>query len=280
MRLLHRSAYPGELAQSGGAPAGLAASAPGAGALLLHDRPRPPHAAPARRDRSPAVRPAARATGLTAMVRSQRVVGALGALGSARGGGLGVLAQRGARVAASGSKSTGSGGTDGALEVTGSNCPLCTESEAAIITSSTCWARCPLERGVPPVRIARAISSTPSPRPWVAPSAGISTQSSAPAGQSRIVPSNWFGSGKAIVASVPVIATNPARGEGESKLNTLWAEAPDSNCNSAPTWVGTSTSNVVPARGPEPMVRVRRAVEPEAATCPTAPKVCTSVVRQ
>ena len=47
----------------------------------------------------------------------------------------------------------------------------------------------------------------------------------------------------------------------------------------ADTWVGTSTSNTVPARSPTWMVRVARLFEPTAATLRTDPKTWIRVVR-
>ena len=58
---------------------------------------------------------------------------------------------------------------------------------------------------------------------------GTVVQSSEPSAQIRTSPSKVFGSGKAIVASVPVISTNPARLSGESKLKVLCADSPPSN---------------------------------------------------
>ena len=89
-------------------------------------------------------------------------------------------------------------------------------------------------------------------------------------------PSNRFGSGTAIVASVPLISTNPGLRSGESKLNSSEAAAPPVYSTSAPTWVGTSTGNVVPAFGPEPMTRVAAARRPTAATREAPPKIMAS----
>ncbi len=95
----------------------------------------------------------------------------------------------------------------------------------------------------------------------------------------RRSPSKLFGSGNANVASVPVISTNPCRGNGESKEKMLLPEAPPANCVNALTWVGTVTSNTSPAFGPDPMVRCARDVPATAATCVMGPNACTSVVR-
>lgn len=59
-------------------------------------------------------------------------------------------------------------------------------------------------------------------------------------------------------------------------LCELW---PLRNCAMALTWVGTVTSKVSPALGPEPMTRWDRAVEAMAATEATGPNAWTSVVR-
>jgi hypothetical protein len=82
-----------------------------------------------------------------------------------------------------------------------------------------------------------------------------------------------------MVASVPVISTNPIRCRGDSKLKTLWEDWPFSNCAIADTWVGTSTVNSSPAFGPEPMTRISLDLEPTAATLRMEPKVCTRAVR-
>ena len=50
-----------------------------------------------------------------------------------------------------------------------------------------------------------------------------------------------------MVPSVPVTSTYPIRVDGESKLNTLWATPPSTKFAIADTWVGTCTSNTVPA---------------------------------
>ena len=91
-------------------------------------------------------------------------------------------------------------------------------------------------------------------------------------------PVNMLGSGITIVPSVPVISTTPVLASGESKLKTLWLMPPSTYLAMALTWVGTSTSNTVPARSPPWMVRVARLVEPTAATVSTEPKTCTSAV--
>ena len=76
-----------------------------------------------------------------------------------------------------------------------------------------------------------------------------------------------------MVASVPVISTKPIRSRGDSKLKTLWEDAPLSNWAMAETWVGTSTVNSSPAFGPEPITRTSLALDPRAATLRTDPKV-------
>src|SRR5439155_27257984 len=88
-----------------------------------------------------------------------------------------------------------------------------------------------------------------------------------------------FGSGIAMVASVPVISTMPARWRGDSKLKMLCDDWPPSNWANALTCVGTSTLNSSPALGPEPMTRTCLALEPTAATRRTEPNVCTNAVR-
>ena len=130
-----------------------------------------------------------------------------------------------------------------------------------------------------PPRSARAMSSTPSPRPAVAPSAGMGVQSSLPVARILISPSNRFGSGSASVASVPVISTNPCRRSGESKLSSSDAAWPAANRTRAATWVGTCTPNAVPARGPAPMTLVARLRWPRAATCVAGPNSRASVAR-
>ena len=89
-------------------------------------------------------------------------------------------------------------------------------------------------------------------------------------------PVNRFGSGTAIVASVPVISTKSCRGSGESKLNSSEAAAPPVYSTSAPTCVGTSTANVVPAFGPDPMTRLVSAFRPAAATREAGPNTVAS----
>ena len=79
------------------------------------------------------------------------------------------------------------------------------------MVSSTCSPSSPDARGRPPPRRARAMSSTPSPRPSAAPEVGRTCHSSAPVARSLISPSNRFGSGSARVASVPVISTKLPR---------------------------------------------------------------------
>ena len=51
----------------------------------------------------------------------------------------------------------------------------------------------------------------------------------------RTSPVKVFGSGTAIVASVPVISTKPCRDSGESKLNSSEAAPPPVYSASAPT---------------------------------------------
>ena len=79
-----------------------------------------------------------------------------------------------------------------------------------------------------PARMARAMSSTPMPRPgstrWLG---GRSSLRRLPA--KRTSPAKWFGSGREMVASVPVISTKPIRCRGDSKLKMLWADWPPSN---------------------------------------------------
>jgi hypothetical protein len=105
----------------------------------------------------------------------------------------------------------------------------------AVIISSTCSAISPDARWGPPSRMARAMSTTPLPRPAAAPSAGITVQSASPARRTRRSPSKRFGSGTASVASVPVISTNPARMSGESQLNSSDAASPPTYSASAAT---------------------------------------------
>ena len=45
---------------------------------------------------------------------------------------------------------------------------------------------------------------------------------------------------------------------------------------SAPTWVGTSTANAMPAFGPDPMTRLVTAWRPTAATRETGPNTVAS----
>ena len=75
-----------------------------------------------------------------------------------------------------------------------------------------------------------------------------------------------------MVPSVPVTSTYPIRVNGESKLNTLWLTPPSTKLAIADTWVGTCTSNTVPARSPAWMVRVVRLFEPTAATLRHGPE--------
>ena len=123
------------------------------------------------------------------------------------------------------------------------------------------------------------MSSTPSPRPSVAPEVGRTCHLSAPVARSLISPSNRFGSGSARVASVPVISTKPCRGSGDSKLSTSVATGPCAYSIRAETWVGTSTRNSVPARGPLAMTLVSRLRRPTAATCSAGPKIVASTDR-
>ena len=94
-----------------------------------------------------------------------------------------------------------------------------------------------------------------------------------------ISPSNMFGSGKTIVASVPVTSSSVAaarRVEGEDHRAPT---GPDSNWAIALTWLGTVTANSSPAFGPDPITRGLPAFEPIAATEAIGPKVWTSAVR-
>ena len=113
----------------------------------------------------------------------------------------------------------------------------------------------------------------------MAPVAGIVSQSSRPVGRTRISPSNRLGSGSDSVASVPVISTKPCRRSGESKLSTSVAAGPRAYPISAATWVGTSTSNLVPARGPLPMTRLGWPRRPSAATWSAGPNRVASMLR-
>ncbi len=115
------------------------------------------------------------------------------------------------------------------------------------------------------------------PRPAVVPVAATSRVG--PPSSIRAGPSKWLGSGRTRVASVPVTSTNPSRSCGDSKLKTAVAEPPPANSSSAETWVGTVTSNSVPARGPEPIVRRSREREPTALTRRTGPRAATRAVR-
>ena len=81
----------------------------------------------------------------------------------------------------------------------------------AVIISSTCSAISPEARCGSPRLIARTMSTTPLPRPAAAPVEPITVHSRSPARRTRRSPSNWFGSGTARVASVPVISRNPIR---------------------------------------------------------------------
>src|SRR5699024_7150884 len=84
------------------------------------------------------------------------------------------------KLAEAGSKSSTIAGTGGAWEVTVTNWPVRVDWLMAPMTSSTCRASSPPARCGRPVRIARAISSTPRPRPWAAPSDSITCHCSAP----------------------------------------------------------------------------------------------------
>ena len=88
-----------------------------------------------------------------------------------------------------------------------------------------------------------------------------------------------FGSGSTIAPSVPVISKKPDRGSADWNEKVACAEAPPSNSSSSAECVGTVTSKVVPARGPDSTVRSGRAIEPTAATRTTEPNTLTSVVR-
>jgi hypothetical protein len=91
-------------------------------------------------------------------------------------------------------------------------------------------------------------------------------------------PSKSFGSGRISVASLPFTSSR-IRGRAESNEKIAWADAPPSNRMSAPTWLGTVTSKVWPASGPDPIDRRSRAVDATAATELTGPKVWMNAVR-
>jgi hypothetical protein len=65
---------------------------------------------------------------------------------------------------------------------------------------------------------------------------------------------------------------------GESKLSSTVAFWPEAKRSSAATCVGTVTSKISPAFGPEPIVRCSRALEPTALTETTGPSASTSVL--
>jgi hypothetical protein len=85
--------------------------------------------------------------------------------------------------------------------------------------------------------MARAMSTTPMPRPTVvpaiAPADGITVHSVSRARRTRRSPSNLLGSGTARVASVPVISTKPCLLSGESQLNSSDAAWPPAYSASA-----------------------------------------------
>ena len=78
--------------------------------------------------------------------------------------------------------------------------------------------------------------------------------------------------------SVPLISTTPVRAKACWNEKVDSADTPAANSMSAEWCVGTSTGNSWPARGPEPMVRVDRAVEEVACTRRAGPRACTRVV--
>ena len=94
----------------------------------------------------------------------------------------------------------------------------------------------------------------------------------------RRSPPNSLGSVTSSVASEPVISMSVRR-SGDSKLSTIVAVAPLSNSASAATWVGTSTGNSTPARGPFRTTRVSIDRVPSAATRVTDPSRSTRAVR-
>ena len=143
----------------------------------------------------------------------------------------------------------------------------------ASMVSSTCSASSPEARWRHAPRRARAMSSTPSPRPAAAPAAGMDLQSAAPAGRSLISPSKRFGSGRARVASVPVISTNPCRAQRRVEAEHQRGGRPPAYSIRAETWVGTSTAKLRPgprAAADDPGVAARW--RDSAATCSAGPK--------
>ena len=79
--------------------------------------------------------------------------------------------------------------------------------------------------------------------------------------------------------SVPWNSRKPCRLRPESNVSRTSDVAPDSWRRSARIVVGTSTSNFVPALGPDMTSRTSRALPPPAVTLTTGPRARTSAVK-
>ncbi len=102
--------------------------------------------------------------------------------------------------------------------VTGTGWPDAADSSMASRTSSTWKASWPLARGGRPARMARAISSTPTPRSRLSPGGAMVSQlASGPGSRSRRVGPSKPLTGTSMVPCAPEIS-NACRLTAESKL--------------------------------------------------------------
>src|SRR5699024_193906 len=114
------------------------------------------------------------------------------------------LRDQGHRVAASGSKSTGSCSGAVTVEVSWIDPSAAVASSRLIMMSSTWAARSTVSRWLGPCRSARAIPRVPRHRPPTGPSGSCVELDAAPRLALLVGPENWFGAGRASVPSEPV----------------------------------------------------------------------------